>query len=360
MEIGIIGLPYSGKTTIFSTILKHKTAEVAAGRQSSERGVVKVPDERLDKLTAMFNPKKKVNAAIEYIKVAGFEQIDGQARGLPAPFLANLKNTDALMIVVRCFENDIYPHPFGRINPKADVEFIQSEFLLSDLVVVEGRCEKLEKQIQKTQNEKDKREMTLMTRLKEQLEQEKPLRELNFGEQDLMILRGYQFITLKPVLYVINIAEDQISQSAAMEQEFTALLTPRCSLVVLSAEIEKEISELSDEDAQVFMQDLGIQEPALHKLIRASYELLGLISFFTVGEDECRSWTIRRGAHAQKAAGVIHSDLEKGFIRAEVVHYDDLMKLGSMTACKDKGLLRLEGKEYPVKDGDILNIRFNI
>jgi len=360
MEIGIIGFPYSGKSSIFSTLLKHRSGDMPGAKQSAERGVVKVPDARLTKLVGMFNPKKEVAATIEYIKVPGFEQLDGQARGLPAQFLTNLKTTDALMIIIRDFDNPVYPHPLDRINPKDDIEFIQSEFLLSDMVLVETRIEKLTKQIAKTQIDKDKRELILMNRLRDQLEAERPLRELDFNEQELMILRGYQFITLKPVLFVINISENRLPDSSAIEEEFSFLRTSRCAVTVLSAEIEKELSELSDEDADVFMQDLGISEPALHKLIRTSYELLGLISFFTVGEDECRSWTIPNGINAQKAAGVIHSDLEKGFIRAEIVHYDDLIRLGSLNACKEKGILRLEGKEYMMKDGDIMNVRFNV
>ncbi|MBN2709346.1 MAG: redox-regulated ATPase YchF [Calditrichaceae bacterium] len=360
MEIGIVGLPYSGKSTIFSTLLTHKSHEQTGGKQTAERGVVKVPDSRLDKLTAMFNPKKQVNAIIEYVKVAGLEEESEQTTGLSSKFLTNLKNVDALMIIIRNFENEFYPHPFNRIDPSADIEYINGEFLISDLMVVEKRVEKLEKLVQKTQNEQEKRELTLMNRLKEQLDQEKPLRELDFSENELLILRGYQFITLKPALYVINISEDQIPQAAEIEKSLVQFKTPFCSIVTLSAEIEKEISELSEEDRKAFMDELGIKEPALDKLIKSSYDLMGLISFFTVGEDECRSWTIRRGTMAQKAAGVIHSDLEKGFIRAETVHYDHLMEYGSMAACKEKGLLRLEGKEYPVKDGDILNIRFNV
>ncbi len=359
MEIGIIGLPYSGKTTIFSTLLKHKSSAPSSGKQSAEHGIVKVPDERLDKLTAMFNPKKQVNAVIDYVKVSGLES-GGSTQGLPAQFLANLKNVDALLIMIRDFENEFYPHPLDRIDPKADINYINSEFLLSDLMIVETRYEKLQKLIPKTQDEHDKKEFALMTRLKAQLEEEKPLRELEFSEHEQLILKGYQFLSAKPVLYVLNIPEDRISDAASYETGFAEFSGTSSAVTTISAEIEKEISDLSAEDAAVFMEDLGIAEPALHKLIRKSYELLGLISFFTVGEDECRSWPIRRGTNAQKAAGVIHSDLEKGFIRAETVHYTELMEQGSLSVCKEKGLLRLEGKEYEVKDGDILNIRFNV
>ncbi len=359
MEIGIIGLPYSGKATVFSTLLKHKSNTPSGGKQSAEHGIVKVPDERLDKLTAMFNPKKQVHAVIDYVKVSGLES-GGGTQGLPAQFLANLKNVDALLIMVRDFENEFYPHPLDRIDPKADITYINSEFLLSDLMIVETRFEKLQKLILKTQDENDKKEFALMTRLKAQLEEEKPLRELDFSEHEQTILKGYQFLSAKPVLYVLNIPEDRIADSETYEADFSEFTGKFSAVTTISAEIEKEISDLSAEDAAIFMEDLGIAEPALHKLIRKSYELLGLISFFTVGEDECRSWPIRRGTKAQKAAGVIHSDLEKGFIRAETVSYTELIEQGSLTVCKEKGLLRLEGKEYEVKDGDILNIRFNV
>ncbi len=359
MQIGIVGLPFSGKSTLFSTLLKHKGGEIS-GKMSAERGVVKVPDERLDRLTEMFNPKKKVNATIEYLKVPGLEGETAGTRGLPPQFLANLKTVDALLVMVRAFENEYYPHPLNRIDPKADIEFINSEFLLSDLGIVETRHEKLKKLVMKTQDEKDKRELALFDKLRKQLEDEKPLRELDFDEHEQLILKGYQFLTAKPILYVLNIEEDQIPEAEKIEQQFQIYAGKNAAITSLSAEIEKEISELEEADAQIFMEDLGITEPALHKLIRKSYELLGLISFFTVGEDECRSWPIRKGTNAQKAAGVIHTDLEKGFIRAETVHYDDLIRLGSMAACKEAGLVRLEGKDYIVQDGDILNIRFNV
>jgi len=357
MQIGIIGLPFSGKSTIFSTLLKHKTEE-PGGKMATERGIVKVPDERLDKLTAMFNPKKKVNATIEYLKVPGLDKDNSQ--GLSSQFLANLKTVDTLLIVIRNFENEIYPHPLNRVDPKADIVLINSEFIISDLAIVETRLEKLGKMIQKTQVDKDKKEFALMEKLRDQLEQERPLRELDFSEAEYQLLRGYQFLSAKPALYVLNIAEDLIPKAEAIEAQLSALLTKNSAMTTLSAEIEKEISDLEEEDARVFMEDLNITEPALNKLIRTSYDLMGFISFFTVGEDECRSWTIRKGTNAQKAAGVIHSDLEKGFIRAETVHYSDLIGQGSLNACKDNGLLRLEGKEYPVRDGDILNIRFNV
>ena len=360
MEIGIVGLQYSGKSTIFSTLLQHKSSDSSGGKDSAERGIVKVPDERLDKLTAIINPKKQTNATIEFIKVPGLEQDKNQGQGLPSQFLTNLKNVDTLLVVIRNFESEYYPHPLNRVDPGADIDFINAEFLLSDLMLVEARVERLQKMIPKTQNEQDKRVLDLMLKFKDQLDQEKPLRDMDFNENEINILKAYQFLTVKPILYVINIQEDQISQADKITEELSGFITKNCAMAAFSAEIEKEIADLDDEDASVFMEDLGIQEPAMHKLIRNSYELLGLISFFTVGEKECRAWTIRKGATAQKAAGAIHSDLEKGFIRAETVHYDDLIVNESLAKCKEKGLLRLEGKEYIVKDGDVLTIRFNV
>jgi len=360
MEIGIVGLPYAGKTTIFQTLLKHKPTDTSGGRQSAERGIVKVPDPRVDRLTEMFNPKKKVNSVIEYIKVQGLEGDDNQHQGLPAQFIANVKTVDALLVVIRDFENEYYPHPLDRVDPEKDMDFINGEFLLSDLGIVETRSEKLEKMIMKTKEDRDIRELAMLKRFREQLEQEKPLRELEFSEDDKRMMKGFQFITAKPLLYLINISEEKIAQAPEIEKKFSRFLSDNCVLTSLSAEIEKEISELDEEDARIFMEDLGITEPALDKLIRTSYELLGLISFFTVGDDECRAWTIEEGTVAQKAAGTIHSDLEKGFIRAETVHYDELIALGSLNACKEKGVLRLEGKEYRVKDGDIISVRFNV
>ena len=360
MEIGIVGLQYSGKSTIFSTLLRHKSSDSGGGKENAERGIVKVPDERLDNLTKIINPKKQTNASLEFIKVSGLEQDSSKSQGLPTQFLYNLKNVEALLVVIRNFKNEYYPHPMGRINPAADIELINGEFLLSDLMLVEARIERLQKMILKIKNEQDKRLLDLMLRLKDQLDQEKPLRDLDFSEDELFMLRAYQFLTIKPILYVINIQENQILNTENIAQEFSDFVTKNCAATALSAEIEKEIADLEEEDACVFMDDLGIQEPAMYKLIRKSYELLGLISFFTVGEKECRAWTIRNGSNAQKAAGAIHSDLEKGFIRAETVHYDDLIANGSLVKCKEKGLLRLEGKDYIVKDGDVITIRFNV
>jgi GTP-binding protein YchF len=361
MQIGIVGLLYSGKSTLFSTLLAHQSSDSAAGHHSGmERGVIKVPDYRLERLTEMFNPRKKVPATIEYLKVAGLEKDARKGDGLPPQFLANVKTTDVILLVIRAFENDLYPHPLETVDPARDIAFIEEEFLFSDLAIIENRLQKLEKMVLKTQDEKDKRELAVLTKLHTCLESEQPLRTVTLDEHEELIIKGFQFLTRKPVLYVLNIGEEVTGESEAIVKQYAGKISPGCTMTALSAEIEKEISQLDAEDAAAFLADLNISEAATSKLIRASYELLGLQSFFTVGDDECRSWTIPRGTTAHKAAGVIHSDLEKGFIRAEVVSYEDLVRLGSLHACKEKGILRLEGKEYIVRDGDVLNIRFNV
>jgi GTP-binding protein YchF len=262
--------------------------------------------------------------------------------------------------MIRNFENEFFPHPMGDVDPKRDINYINSEFLLNDLSIVENRMRKLEKLIMKTQSDNDKRELEVLKKCKEILEEERPIRELNLTESEKIIIRGFQFLSAKPVLFVLNIEESDIDKSDELIEQLKPGLGKKCSITALSAEIEKEIAQLDEGDAEAFLTDLHISEPAMYKLIHRSYELLGLISFFTGSEKECRAWTIRSGYTAQKAAGTIHTDMEKGFIRAEVVPYDVLLDLGSFQACKEKGLLRLEGKEYIVKNGDVLAIRFNV
>ena len=361
MQIGIIGLLYSGKSTLFSTLLAHQ-AHISDSKykMDAERGIIKVPDERLDKLTALFNKEKKVNATIEFVKVTGLEKESHAGKGLPAQFLANIKTVDMILHLVRSFDNDNYPHPNGSIDPKRDMDYINNEFLLSDLLIIENRIEKLEKTILKTQDEKEKKELEVLKKCKHYLDDERPLRELMLNEQEELLIRGYQFLSAKPVLFVINISENEIQNTDKITGQMKQYISTGCDLTTLSAEIEKEISELNPNDAMAFLNDLHISEPATTKLIRLSYQLLNVHSFFTIGAHECRAWTIKRGMNAHQAAGIIHSDMEKGFIRAEVVSYNELIALGSIHACKEKGILRLEGKEYVLKDGEILNIRFNI
>ena len=362
MEIGIIGLPYSGKTTLFSTLTGlDTTAAHTTGKIEVHRGIVKVPDLRLDKLTAIFNPKKQVNATIEYIEVGGLEKEASHGKGFDPQFLAVLKNTDALCLIVRAFKNEIYPHPEGSIDSLRDVQIVETEFILSDLSIIENRIGRLEKQIQRAKSEEDIRELELMNRCREFLEGEQPLREFAFSGEEKQKIRGYQFLSAKPLIIVVNYGENDIPREAEILLQLAAYDDkPGVAVTGLSAKVEMEIAQLEEADRLVFLKEMNIEQPALNKLIRKSYDLLGLISFFTVGDDECRAWTIQQNTPAQKAAGEIHSDLERGFIRAEVVNYDDFIELASLAKCRDKGILRLEGKEYIVKGGDIVTVRFNV
>lgn len=359
MQVGIIGLPFSGKSTLFTTLLSQKSASGEfRSKHQAEKGVIKIQDNRLDKLTAMFNPKSKVNATVEYIKVPGFDS--NSESGMSAQFLANVKTVDEILLVVRAFENELYPHPLNRVDPKADIQYVTSELLLSDLVIIENRLEKLEKQIKKIKDENDIKEKNLLEKCKIILERNQSLRDASFSKEEVKLLRGFQFLTAKPMLIVLNIEEKDLKNAESYVQQYEYPDSGNVSVVPLCLKVEQEISELDPEDREMFMAELGIQESALFRLVHRSYEQLGLMIFFTVGEDECRSWTIRKGTNAQKAAGAIHSDLERGFIRAEVVSYADLVQHGSLPACRAKGLVRLEGKDYIVQDGDIMEIRFNV
>jgi GTP-binding protein YchF len=361
MQIGIVGLPISGKSTLFETLLSHKIHESSGKfKNEPEHGVVQVPDERLYGLSRIFNPPKLVHTTIEYIKVSGLEKEGHRGSGLPGQFLSNMKNVELILVMIRAFDNDIYPHPMGSVEPRRDINFINAEFLLNDLSIVENRIEKLEKLVMKTQGESEKNELEVLRKCQSVLEDERPIRELDLTRREEQIIKGFQFLSAKPLLFVLNINEMDIDKSEELIQPYQSTLDGKCAITALSAEIEREITQLEEEDIEEFLADLHISEPATKKLIRVSYDLLGLISFFTIASNECRAWTIPKGWTAQEAAGTIHTDMEKGFIRAEVVHYDTLMTYGSLNACKENGMLRLEGKEYVVQDGDTLTMRFNV
>lgn len=358
MQIGIVGLPFSGKTTLFQTITKTHLDQSDMGKSESHQAIIKVPDKRLDKLTSIFNPKKKVNAVIDAVDVVGLQKGDAGSTQFTGNFLAKVKTNDALVQVVRLFENELVPHPDGSIDMLRDINTFETEFILSDLAVVEKRIENIKKQILKTQDEKLKRELPILEKCNELLQNETPLREHRFGKEDLQILRTYQFLSIKPMLIALNLDETQLSDAEKyLDTVIKKKSGSNTKVLFFSGKIEMELLDLSDEDAKVFMNDYGITESALDKLIREAYDLLGVQSFFTVGEDECRAWTIKKGMNAQEAAGEIHSDFFKKFIRAEVVHYDDFIECGSFSKAKELGKWRLEGKEYIVKDGDILSIR---
>lgn len=355
MRLGIIGLPQSGKTTLFNALTRGTQPTGSTGRIEVHTAVVDVPDPRVDRLTDMFKPKKKIYTKVTYSDIAG---LDGSASksGISGTLLNQLTQMDGFIEVVRCFEDENLPHPNGSVNPLRDVQMMDGEFVLNDLIAVERKLERLAEERKKGAG-RDKavieREIELFTRLQGALNEETPLRDVEISAEEEKMMAGFGFLSRKPLLVVLNLAEGQQAPDFAYAHKHT-------QLVALQGKLEMDIAQLSPEEAELFLQEYGIEEPSLNKMIRLSYDLLGLQSFFTAGEDECRAWTVRRGALAPEAAGVIHSDLQKGFIRAEVVAYDDLMALGSMAAAKSHGKLRLEGKEYLVKDGDILNIRFNI
>ncbi len=363
MRVGIIGLPLSGKTTLFNALTgaEVEVGSWSGGKREAHIGVVKVPDERLDFLHTHFPTAKKIPATIEYVDLAGFEKGISESTKTLNDLLNDLKNVDALVTVIRAFENESVPHPDGSVSPLRDYNTLEAEFLLSDMAILENRIGRLENQLKKKKNEAEQKELVLLKRCMAALEEEKPLRSLDFSPEEEKILRGYQFLTEKPQIVVVNINESDIGKEEQILQPFReAESSPKTALMVLSAEIEMEISQLNPEDAEVFLEDLGLEAPALERLIRTTYGLLGLISFFTIGDDEVRAWTIRRNTKAPQAAGAVHSDMERGFIRAEVVAYDEYKAHGSLAKCKDAGVLRLEGKEYVVQDGDIISFRFNV
>ncbi len=352
MKLGIIGLPQSGKTTLFNALTRGNTPTTAsAGRIETHTAVVDVPDPRVGKLSDMFKPKKTIYAKVTYTDIAGLEA--GSAKsGISGQLLNQLAQMDGFIHVVRCFADDNVPHPSGSVNPERDAETMETELLLNDLVAVERKLEKLVDERKKGGTDKtiNTRQSELFERLHKTLSDNKPLRTMEFNNDEQKELASYGLLTRKPILAVFNLGEGQSAPDIKLDHESVAM----------QGKLEMEIAQLSPEDAAVFMQEYGINEPGLNRMIRLSYDLLKQQSFFTVGEDEVRAWTVQRGANAQEAAGAIHTDLQKGFIRAEVVAYDDLTSLGSMNEAKAKGKLRLEGKEYIVKDGDIVHIRFNI
>lgn len=360
LHAALIGFRATGKSTLFQ--LMTSARESARGKADTEIGISKVPDDRLDRLTAMFNPKKRVPATIEFTDMAGAARSGAAA----LVDVAGYKNADALVHVVRAFRDEAVPHPSGTVDPARDAQAMEDELILADLGVVERRIERLEKDAKKGKSPEADKERDLLLRCKAALENGQPLRALGLDAEDRRRLRGFQLLSAKPLLLVINLDEGDLADATTVEAaaELTGLtmfLTRAGTRAVpVCAKIELEIAALEPADASAFLADLGLAESGLHRVIRASYDLLGYISFFTVGEDECRAWSIPRHTVAQEAAGEIHSDIARGFIRAEVVAYDAFMARGSLQASKQAGELRLEGKEYVVQDGDIINFRHAI
>jgi ribosome-binding ATPase len=363
LRAALIGFGSTGKTTLFQLMTSvREAARGGHGKGETSVGISKVPDARLDRLTAMYNPRKRVPATVEFTDLA----LAGSAGGAKALVdVAAYKNADALVHVVRAFTDPAVPHPASSIDPARDAQAMEDELLLADLGVVERRLERLEKDLKKARTADLERERDVLAICRTTLEEGRPLRALDLAGDDLRRLRGFQFLSAKPLLVVINLDEAQLTgghgsiEHAASATGLTAFLSrAHTAAVAVCAKIELEIAQLEPADAAAFLADLGLTESGLDRVIRASYDLLGYISFFTVGEDECRAWSIPRHTSAQVAAGEIHSDIARGFIRAEVVGYDHLIARGSMAACRDHGEVRLEGKEYVVLDGDVINFRF--
>jgi GTP-binding protein YchF len=359
LRAALIGFPSSGKSTLFQLMTSAKDAPRSKGDIAI--GISRVPDTRLDTLTAMYNPKKRAAATVEFTDLIAPTRSGAQA----LVDVAAYKNADALVHVVRAFRDDAVPHPSGSVNPARDAQAMEDELILADLGIAERRLERIEKDQKRGKSTELDKERELVQRCKVALEEGKPLRALGLTGDDRKRLSGFQFLSAKPLLLVINLDEGDVGNVGADVEKAAAatgltdfLAHAETKAVALCAKIELEISQLDDADKKMFLGELGLTESGLDRVIRTAYDLLGYMSFFTVGEDECRAWSIRRGTQAQLAAGEIHSDIQRGFIRAEVVSYDSLTTRGSMAVSREHGEVRLEGKEYIVQDGDIINFRF--
>jgi GTP-binding protein YchF len=356
MKTGIIGLPQVGKTSLFTMLTKVEAAAHSTNPREAHLGIAKVPDDRLDRLAALYNPKKLVHTSVEYSDVAAI----GQTALKETAYANNLRTVDALAHVVRAFDDPSIP--FGEIDPLRDIKNVDFDLIVNDLGQVEKRLERLEKDLKKQRTAELEKENELIIRCKAHLEAEKPLRELEMSADEKKRIRGFMFLSHKPILYVVNVNESsdlgKELEGAVAKYGLTAVASrPNAGATAICGKVEAELASMPDEDAADFLSSYGLTESGLTRLVRKTYELLGLISFFTVGEDECRAWTTERGSRAQVAAGAIHSDLEKHFIRAETIHWDKLLEAGSEANAKAKGWLRLEGKDYIVQDGDVLHIR---
>lgn len=361
VDIGIIGLPQSGKTTIFNGLTRGK-AEITSGVQHI--GVVKVPEPRLAKLTDLLHPKKVVFAEVKYHDIGAAGKALSKDKGFGGEILALLNKTDALINVVRAFKDETIPHPEGSVDVNRDIAATNLELAFSDLAIIERRQERIEETLKGAKPPERPailREKELILKIKTNLEKEIPIREMELTPEEVKIIANYQFLTAKPLLIVVNIGEEQLLQAASLENELkTRYSRPRCRVVTLCGKLEMELAQFEDTAAAEFRSGYGIKEAGLDLAIRLSYELLGLITFFTVASGEVRAWSIQKDTPAVKAAGKIHTDMERGFIRAEVIGFEELVKCGSITEAKHKGLLRLEGKNYIVQDGDVITFLFNV
>lgn len=364
LTTGIVGLPNVGKSTLFNAITQAgaEMANYPFCTIEPNVGIVSVPDERLDKMTEMYNPKKTIPTTFEFTDIAGLVKGASKGEGLGNQFLANIRQVDAISHVVRCFDDKNITHVSGKIDPIDDIETINLELVLSDLEQVNKRFDR----VAKLAKQKDKAsivEFAALQKLKQAFEEGKPARHVSLTEDEEAVIKPFNFLTKKPVLYVANTSEDDVAapdDNPYVQAVKAFAEKDGAEVVVISARIESEIAELDGEEKKAFLQDLGLDSSGLDRLIAKSYELLGLATYFTAGEKEVRAWTFRKGTKAPQAAGIIHSDFERGFIRAEIVSFEDLIAAGSETAAKEMGRLRLEGKDYVMQDGDIVNFRFNV
>ena len=364
LTAGIVGLPNVGKSTLFNAITNQKILAENYPFATIEPnvGVVTVPDERMDKLKEMYEPNRFIPTAYEFTDIAGLVKGASKGEGLGNKFLSHIREVDAIVEVVRCFENGKIIHVDGNINPIRDIETINLELAISDLDIINNRLDKVSKKARTTKDKETLIEVNTLEKAKEALEKNIPLRQIEFSEEEEKLLKSYSFLTIKPIIYLANIDEDELGKedNDHVKKVKEYAIKENAQVVSLCAKVEEELSELGDNDKQEMLEALGLKDSGLNKLIQATYNILGLATYFTVGKDEVRAWTFKKGMNAKKCAGIIHTDFEKGFIRAEVISYNDLIEYGSELKVKEAGKARLEGKDYIMQDGDICHFRFNV